>query len=108
MLLAVFILIAAGVYVVAKGKVQASSSFVIEGRPAVHIGTAFILVGVLAVALPSLLHALGLVTGFVSTFVLSIATMFASLVHVAVVIVREKRRLPDETANRPVEDRSKM
>jgi len=108
MLLAVIILIAAGIYVVVERKIQASSSFVIQGQPAVHIGVAFILGGVLAAVLPMLLGALGLVTDFVGSLVLSIATMFASLVYVAVVIVREKRRQAEETSNPSVEDRSKM
>jgi protein-S-isoprenylcysteine O-methyltransferase Ste14 len=107
MLLAVIILIAAGIYVVAKRKVQASSSFVIQGRPAVHIGVAFILGGVLAVVLPMLFGALGLVKGFVSGLILSITTMFASLVYVIVIIVREKRRQIDETVEPPPENKNK-
>lgn len=107
MLLAVIILIAAGIYVVVNGKVQASSSFVIQGRPAVQIGVAFILGGVLAAVLPMLLGALGLLRDFVSGFVLSIATMFASLIYVVVIIVREKRRQTDETAEPPPENKSK-
>jgi ammonia channel protein AmtB len=106
--LAAIILIAAGIYVVVKRKIQASSSFLIQGRSAVHVGIAFILGGVLAVVLPMLLGALGLVRDFVGGLVLSIATMFASLVYVAVVIVREKRRQAEETSNPSLEDRSKI
>lgn len=109
MLLAVIILIAAGIYIVVNGKIQASSSFVIQGRPAVQVGIAFILGGALAALLPMLLGALGLFRDFlVGGLVLSIATMFASLVYVAVVIVREKRRQAEVTTNPPVEDRSKV
>jgi hypothetical protein len=108
MLLAVIILIAAGIYVVVNGKIQASSSFVIKGRPAVRIGVAFIIGGVLVVVLPMLLGALGLVRDFVSGLILSILTMFASLVYVAVVIVREKRRQADETVEPPPENKDKI
>lgn len=108
MLLAVIILIAAGIYVVVNGKVQASSSFVIKGRPAVQIGVAFILGGVLAVVLPMLFGTLGLVRDFVSALILSIATMFASLVYVAVIIVREKRRQEDEAVEPPPENKDKI
>jgi hypothetical protein len=108
MLLAVIILIAAGVYVVAKRKIQASSSFMIQGRPAVQIGIAFILGGVLAVVLPILLSTLGLVRDFVSGLILSIATMFASLVYVAVIIMREKHRQADKTAESAPENKGKI
>jgi hypothetical protein len=108
MLLAVIILVAAGIYVAINGKIQASSSFVIQGRPAVHIGIAFILGGALAALLPMLLSALGRDKDLVGALVLSIASMFASLVYVGVVIVREKRRQGELTANPPVEDRSKV
>jgi hypothetical protein len=105
MLLAVIILVAAGIYVVVRGKIQASSSLVIQGRPAVHIGIAFILGGVLAALLPMLLSALGRDRNLAGGLALSIASMFASLVYVGVVIVREKRRQGEVTANPPVGDR---
>jgi Na+/H+ antiporter NhaB len=108
MLLAVIILVAAGIYVVVNGKIQASSSLVIQGRPAVQIGIAFILGGALAALLPMLLGALGLFRDFLVGFVLSIAIMFASLVYVAVVIVREKRRQAETATTPTVEDRSKV
>ena len=108
MLLAVIILIAAGIYIVINGKIQASDSFTMQGRPAVHVGIAFILGGALAALLPMLLGALGLFRDFLSGFVLAIVTMFASLVYVAVVIVREKRRQAEATANPPVEDSTKL
>ena len=92
MILAVLILVSAGMYVFVKRKVQASSSFVIQGRPARHIGLALILGGLLAVVLPTLLSAIGLVTDLVSGLILSIATMFVSLVYVGVIMMREKRR----------------
>jgi len=106
MLLAVIILIGAGVYVVVKGKVQASSSFVIQGRPARHIGFALILGGALAVILPTLVSALGLVTDFVGGLILSIATMFASLVYVAVIMAREKRRQAHGTSGPAPQDKT--
>jgi hypothetical protein len=108
MLLAVIILIAAGIYIVVNGKIQASASFTIQGRPAVHIGIAFILGGALAALLPMLLGAFGLFRDFLSGFVLAIVTMFASLVYVAIVIVREKRKQAEASTNPPVEDRSKI
>lgn len=96
MILAVLILVAAGIYVFLKRKVQASSSLVIEGRPARHIGLALILGGVLAVVLPTLLSTLGLVTDLVTGLILSIATMFVALVYVGVMMMREKRKRANE------------
>jgi hypothetical protein len=108
MLLAVIILVAAGIYVALTGRIQASSSLTIQGRPALHVGIAFILGGVLAAVLPMLLNAFGLLKDFVGNFVLSIATMFTSLVYVAVVIVRERRRQAEQATNQSVEDRGKI
>ena len=96
MILAVLILVAAGIYVFLKRKVQASSSLVIEGRPARHIGLALILGGLLAVVLPTLLSTLGLVTDLVTGLILSIATMFVALVYVGVMMMREKRKRANE------------
>jgi VIT1/CCC1 family predicted Fe2+/Mn2+ transporter len=92
MLLAVLILIAAGAYVCIKREVQASSKFTIRGKPALHIGIALILGGLLAVALPAVLNAVGLLRGFVGSLLLSIITMFASLVYTAVIMLAEKRK----------------
>ncbi|HTQ49169.1 MAG TPA: hypothetical protein VMJ12_00565 [Candidatus Acidoferrales bacterium] len=96
MILAVLILVSAGMYVFVKRKVQASSSFVIQGRPARHIGLALVLGGLLAVVLPTLLSAVGLVTDLVRGLILSIATIFFSLVYVGVIMMREKRRQANE------------
>ena len=102
MLLGVLILIGAGIYVCLKKKVQATSAFLISGKPAQHIGIALILGGVLAVLLPMLFDVLGLCKSFVSSVVLSIVTMFASLVYVAVIMFAEKRRQAND-ANKPPE-----
>jgi len=92
MILAVLILIAAGVYVCIKSEVQASSKCTIRGRPARHIGIALILGGLLSVALPSVLAAVGLLRDFVGNLLLSIIAMFASLVYTAVIMLAEKRK----------------
>lgn len=96
MLLAVIILVAAGIYVCLKREVQASSKCVIRGRPALHIGVALILGGVLAVVLPITFNAVGLLRGFVGSLLLSIITMFVSLIYMAVIMVVEKRRQANE------------
>jgi hypothetical protein len=102
MLLAVLILIAAGVYVCVKREVQASAKFVIRGRAALRIGITLILGGVLAVALPAILGAAGVLRGFVARLILSIATMFGSLVCMAIMIIAEKRRQEAEAGSQPV------
>lgn len=60
MLLAIIILVLAGLYVCIKKEVQASSSFVIRGQPALNIGIALIAGGLLAVALPFLFALIGI------------------------------------------------
>ena len=106
MFLAVIILVGAGLYVLVKKKVQASSSLVIQGRPAQQIGIVLIVGGLLPVVLPMLLGKLGLVRDFVSGLILAIAIMFASLVCVAVIALREKRRQADKPLEPVPGDRS--
>jgi nitrate reductase gamma subunit len=107
MLIAVLILIAVGLYVCIKKEVHASSKCVIRGRPALHIGVALMLGGFLAVLLPAAFDALGLLRDFVGSLLLSIATMFASLVYVAVIMFSEKRRQADEIKRSAPEDKGK-
>lgn len=108
MLFAILILIGAGLSVCIKNKVQASSSLVIQGRPAQHIGIALILGGVGAIALPLFFNVIGLCAGFVGDLVTSIATAFAFLVYVAVIVIREKRKQSNENNRLASLDKNKI
>ena len=92
MLLAIIILIAAGLYVCIKKEVQASSTFVIRGQPALNIGVALIAGGLLAVGLPFLCALIGIFGDFVAGLIVSLATVAASLGYVVSVILTEKKR----------------
>lgn len=100
MLLGVLILLAAGIYVCVKGQVQASSTFLIRGKPATHIGVVLIMGGLLPVVLPTALNSLGVLKAPVGTLLLSVGIMFAALAYVAVLILAEKRR-PMADAKKP-------
>ena len=92
MALAILILIGAGIYVSIKREVQATSKFVIRGKPALVIGLALITGGVLAVALPALLAAIGLLADFVGSLLLSLVVVATSFVFVVFVVVAERRK----------------
>lgn len=90
------ILIVAGLYVCIKREVQASSTLVIRGKPALRIGIALLLGGVLAISLPAVVYAVGFLRGSESRYILPIIIILSSAVYAAVIVVAEKRRQANE------------
>ena len=93
MLFAILILVGAGIYVLVRGEVQASSKLVIRGKAAQRIGIALILGGIFAFALPFLAYTTHLIKQDEFGIILGLLPPAASLGIVGVIMLSEKRKI---------------
>ena len=107
MLLAIIILIAAGLYVCIKKEVQASSTFVIRGQPALNIGVALIAGGLLAVGLPFLCALIGIFGDFVAGLIVCYGSL-PELCDSPRSIVANRPKLFEEFARHRLEVRDRI
>ena len=100
LLLAVILLVLAGLYVCIKREVKASPSLIIRGRPAEHIGLVLLLGGISSGAIPWFCAMLGIFRKFESNVILSILLVFASIIYVVVIVAIESRKRPPRLQER--------
>ena len=98
--LAAVILVLAGLYVCVKREVRASSSMLISGRPAEHIGLVLFLGGVASGAAPWFCALLGVFRNSESNLVPSVLLLFTSILYVAVIVAIESRKRPPRLPDR--------
>lgn len=94
LVLAVVILVLAGLYVCVKREVRASSSMLIRGRPAEHIGLVLFFGGIASGAVPWFCALLGVFRNSESNLMLSVLLLFVSILYVAVIVAIESRKRP--------------